>query len=288
MALPLILLCFAFLSPAHAARVEEILTLPVSVTLRHDETHNQNLHVGVFRDDSAQKPQPFLILGHGRPANGNFGAFRVDGFRKQIDYFVNRGFVVLAHLRIGYGASGGPDVENAGPCNNRDFAYSYNVGGQQTAQVLTLARSLPYIDPERGVVAGQSYGGALAIEAAARNLPGIIGAINFAGGGGGDPVNRPGQPCRPDKLEALYADYGRTARVPTLWLYSENDAFWGKDIPHAWFAAFTAQGGKGRFVQLPAVHNAGAGGGHAAFTRIQSEWQVHVDRFLNDIGFTTP
>ena len=89
-------------------------------------------------------------------------------------------------------------------------------------------------------------------------------------------------------LEALYADYGRTASVPTLWLYSENDAFWGKDIPHAWFAAFTAQGGKGRFVQLPAVHNAGAGGGHAAFTRIQSEWQVHVDRFLNDIGFTTP
>ncbi len=288
LALPLVLLCFAFLSPAHAVRVEEILTLPVSVTLRHAETHDQNLHVGVFRDDSTQEPRPFLVLGHGRPATGNFGAFRVDGFRKQIDYFVSRGFVVFAHLRIGYGASGGPDVENAGPCNNRDFAYSYKVGGQQTTQVVTLARSLPYADPERGIIAGQSYGGALAIEAASRNLPGVIGAINFAGGGGGDPVNRPGQPCRPDKLEALYADYGKTARVPTLWLYSENDAFWGKDIPHTWFSAFTAQGGKGRFIQLPAVHNAGAGGGHAAFTRIQSEWQVHVDRFLNDIGVTTP
>ena len=283
--LPLILCALlSALSPAHAARVEETIALPVTVNTRNGETLSQEMHIGIFRDDSAAAAQPFLILGHGRPANGNFAGFKVDGFRKQIDYFVERGFVVLAHLRIGYGASGGPDVENAGPCNNRDFAYSYGVGGQQTTQVLAFARTLPYVLPDKGIVAGQSYGGALAIEAASHNPPGVVGTINFAGGGGGDPVNRPGQPCRPDKLEALYAEYGKTARIPTLWLYSETDGFWGKEIPQAWFAAFVAQGGNGRFIQLPSVYRAGAGAGHAAFTRIQSEWEPHVERFLGELG----
>ena len=277
-------LLLALLPAAHAARVEETVTLPVKLELRDQETLTQNLHIGIFRNDSATTPRPFLILGHGRPANGNFANFRVDGYRKQIDYFVTRGFVVLAHLRIGYGASGGPDVEYAGRCNERDFAYSLGIGGQQTAQVLAYARTLPYVDPARGVIAGQSYGGALAIEAASHNPPGVLGTINFAGGGGGDPVNRPGQPCRPDRLEALYADYGKTARIPTLWLYSENDGFWGKDIPQTWFAAFTAQGGLGRFVQLPPVYRAGAGAGHAAFTRIQSEWEPLVGHFLDELG----
>ena len=281
-------LMFTLLPVAQAARVEETVALPVRVELRHQETLSQTMHVGIFRDDSAPGPQPFLILGHGRPANGNFANFRVDGYRKQIDYFVARGFVVLAPLRIGYGASGGPDVENAGRCNERDFAYSLGVGGQQTAQVLAYARTLPFVDPARGVIAGQSYGGALAIEAASHNPHGVLAAINFAGGGGGDPVNRPGQPCRPDRLEALYADYGKTARIPTLWLYSENDGFWGQDIPQAWFAAFSAQGSPGRFVQLPSVHGAGAGAGHAAFTRIQSQWEPHVGRFLDELGLSAP
>ena len=78
-------LMFALLPVAQAARVEETVALPVKVDLRHQETLSQTMHVGIFRDDSATGPQPFLILGHGRPANGNFANFRVDGYRKQIE-----------------------------------------------------------------------------------------------------------------------------------------------------------------------------------------------------------
>lgn len=273
-----------FCAQAVAVVTEEQIEIPVEVKNRFGLEERRVMKVGVLRESERSAPQPFLILGHGRPANGNFAGTKWSSYRQQARYFVSRGFAVFIPVRVGYGETGGIDVEESGNCNNRNFEFSYRVGGVQTRKAIELAKTMPYVNPAAGIVVGQSYGGTLAIEAAAGNIPGVVAAVNFAGGGGGDPVRRPGNPCRPDRLEDLFGDYGKSARIPTLWLYSENDAFWGKKIPHAWFEAFLRNGGRGDFVQLAPVENAEPGAGHLAFSRSMKEWSSHVDRFLAAVG----
>ncbi len=271
-----------------AAIIEEVIEMPIEVKNRFGLEAKQIMKIGVLRDDARSAPQPFLILGHGRPANGNFAGTSWTSYRAQARYFASRGFAVFVPVRVGYGETGGPDVEESGKCNDRNYEFTYRVGGEQTRKVIELAKTQSYVNPARGVVVGQSFGGTLAIEAAAGNISNVVAAINFAGGGGGDPVDRPGNPCRADRLEDLFAVYGKTAKIPTLWLYSENDAYWGKKIPHAWFAAFAKSGAKAEFVQLAPVENAGPSAGHLAFSRSMKEWRPPVERFLASVGFEKP
>lgn len=90
---------------------------------------------------------------------------------------------------------------------------------------------------------GQSYGGMTAIATAARNIPGVVGAVSFSGGAGGNPAKSPNQPGRPDVLEDVYAGYGKATTIPTLWLYSENDKSFGAGYPKEWFEAYVKKGG---------------------------------------------
>ena len=180
-------------------------------------------------------------------------------------YFVEKGFAVFVPTRIGYGVTGGDDVEYSGACNARNYPPAYEAAAQQSLKVLEHLRTLAYVDAQRGLLVGQSFGGATSLALAAGNPPGVLAAVNFAGGGGGNPTARPGDPCRADLLRKLFAGYGATARIPTLWLYSENDKYFGREHPQEWFKAFVAAGGKGEFVQLPAHGE----DGHPSFTRIQ-------------------
>ena len=49
----------------------------------------------------------------------------------------------------------------------------------------------------------------------APGAPGLIGAINFSGGAGGDPQHRPGQPCTPVQIERLWRQQAATVQVPS-------------------------------------------------------------------------
>ena len=82
-------------------------------------------------------------------------------------------------------------------------------------------------------------------------------------------------------LGKLFAGYGKTARIPTLWLYSENDQYFGKDHPQQWFKGFVAAGGEGKFVQLPAHGK----DGHGSFTSNPRAWKPAFEEFLRGNGF---
>jgi dienelactone hydrolase len=266
--------------PARAVLQEEVIELAATVADHTGRSITRPFKVTVFRDDAVAKA-PFLVLNHGRPARPD--DFKTMGRQRYGDnsrYFVQKGFVVFVPTRIGYGVTGGEDVEYSGSCNARNYPPAYEAAAQQTLTILEHLRTLAYVDAQRGLLVGQSYGGATTITLAAKNPPGVIAGVNFAGGGGGNPKNRPGDPCRPDLLRKLFADYGATAKVPTLWLYSENDKYFGKEYPQAWFKAFVATGGKGEFVQLPAHGE----DGHASFTRNPDAWKPAFEDFLRRHG----
>lgn len=262
-----------------------MVELPVTAVSIYGRSYSQPIKVVVWRDN-ARPRSPFMVLNHGRPAStADMEKMGLVKYTDNSKYFVGLGFAVFVPTRMGYGVSGGEDVEYSGGCNDKRYGPTYEAAAAQSLKVIEFARSRPYVDPARGLAVGQSYGGATAVALAARNPEGIVATVNFAGGGGGDPKGRPGNPCRNDLLEALYAGYGTTARIPSLWLYSENDRYWGKDKPHAWFAGFKAKGAPGLFVQLPPLPPELGDDGHATFTRHPSAWRPPFEAFLREQGF---
>ena len=228
----------------HAKIVEDIVDLPVKVTKADGQVVSHSIKLTIFRDDSTRARSPFLILNHGRAV---LEADRIKLGRARYSdnarYFVSRGFAVFIPTRVGYGITAGPDLEDSGPCRTKNYPPVYEAAAQQSIAVIEYAKTLPYIDPGKGLVVGQSLGGATAIALASKNIPGVMAAVNFAGGGGGNPETQPERPCRDDLLKQLFASYGATAKIPTLWLYSENDKYFGKEKPQAWFRAFMERGG---------------------------------------------
>ena len=267
---------------SHARLQEEQFDLPVKVVDAYGKPFAQSIKVTLFFDDANTTPAPVLVLNHGRAAQPadrvKLGRARYPDAAK---FFVQRGFIVAVPTRMGYGVSGGEDVEASGPCNRKDYPPGFAAAAAQTLAVLEAVRNRPDAAKDRAVIVGQSYGGATAVATAAQNPPGVVGAINFAGGSGGNPATQPQQPCAPHLLERLYRGYGETARVPMLWLYTENDMYFGPTYPRAWHAAFVAAGGKAGFVQFPPHGD----DGHSLFTRFPSVWQPRVAEFLDGLGF---
>ena len=131
------------------------------------------------------------------------------------------------------------------------------------------------------VLAGNSVGGLTSAATAATSPAGLVAFINFAGGIAGNPGKAPGKSCAPETVGEAFAVYGRTARVPSLWLYAQNDQFWGPDVPKQWHAAYIASGGEAEFVAVPPVPNAD---GHELIFVGRELWATAVESFLKRIA----
>lgn len=267
---------------AAAALIEEQHDVPVAIVDAYGKSIAQPIKVTVFFDDTTPSPRPVLLINHGRAVDGaGRAALGRARYTDASRWFARRGFAVAVPTRIGYGVSGGDDVEDSGGCGAKNYPPGYAAAVEQTLAALRFMHQRADTLKDRDVVVGQSYGGATAVAVAALNPPGTVAAINFAGGGGGNPKERPQSPCSPGRLERLFKGFGETARVPMLWIYSLNDMYFGPELPQAWFKAFQAAGGVGRFVQVPAQGD----DGHATFSRAPQVWQPIVAEFLRGQGF---
>lgn len=273
---------FTLPSPAVARTVEEVFDLPLQVDDAYGKPVARAIKVTVFRDDAASAPRPLLVLNHGRPGSATeragFGRAR---FAEHARWFVAQGFVVALPTRIGYGVTGGEDLEDTGGCANRRFAPGFEAAVQQTLAVLAAMRQRTDQVGPRALLVGQSFGGMTAVATAAQAPPGVVAAINFAGGSGGDPVARPGRPCSTAGMEQLAAQYGARSTLPTLWVYAENDKYFGPTHPREWAAAYRAAGGAAEFVQFPAAGD----DGHRLFADFPAVWHPVVVDFLRRQGF---
>jgi dienelactone hydrolase len=270
---------------ARAALREEQIDLQVQVADAHGKAIAHTIKVTVFSDDRNPKPAPVLVLNHGRAAEADGrAALGRARFAEASRFFVQRGFIVAVPTRVGYGVSGGEDVEYSGSCNRKNYPPGYAAAAAQTLAVLQTMRARPDAAPDRAVVMGQSYGGATALTLAALNPPGVQASINFAGGGGGNPRTMPMSPCAPGQLRRMFRGYGETARIPSLWIYAENDMYFGPRHPREWFDAYVDAGGKAEFIQFPPLGE----DGHQLFSRFPRVWQPKVAEFLDAQGFMVP
>ena len=100
--------------------------------------------------------------------------------------------------------------------------------------------------PKDVIVVGQSAGGWASIALSSLNPPQVKAIITFAAGRGGRVDGKPNNNCAPDKLVEATGEFGRTSRVPMLWIYIENDTFFGPALSKRMHEAFTARRRQGR------------------------------------------
>jgi hypothetical protein len=121
---------------------------------------------------------------------------------------------------------------------------------------------------------------------AARKPKGLVAVVNLAGGmrltdGTGALV------CPPETPVSALASFG-SARLPSLWIYSENDDVSAKDNIRKLHQAYTGAGGLADLHIIPPLQPSG----HFVFDLPQgrAHWLPHLDRFLraNNLPTWTP
>src|SRR5262245_5590086 len=226
---------------------------------------------------------PLVIISHGSPRVAADAKSKSADWADQIaNDFARRGYVVATVLRRGYGHSGGTVSEGYGSCKDPNYRAAGIATAQDILQAMRHFQNRPYVDPGRVVLVGVSAGGFGSIAAASLAPTGLVAVVNFAGGRGSP---SPNVVCSPDDLINAYEAYGKTVRVPSLWIYAQNDQFFGPDLARRMFAAFRNSGAPAELIIAPPY---GEDGHSTIFA--QAMWRDAVYDFLkrNHLPFDGP
>lgn len=181
-------------------------------------------------------------------------------------------------MRRGYANSEGDYAESSGACNAPDYWNSGLTEANDIGAVLKYFSTQKFVDSRHMLLVGQSAGGFGAIATASRNPPGVVGIINFAGGRGSQ---GPNEVCTEDQLVEAMGRFGKSARIPSIWLYAENDLYFRPELSRRMFAAYKAAGGVGEYVLMPPYE----GDGHTTFPSWDGSghWIPAATKFLNGL-----
>jgi dienelactone hydrolase len=250
---------------------EEIIAIPASGGIK--------LQTRVRRPQGSG-PYALAIVNHGSPPSAaQRPSMEIPSFASAADWLLSKGYMVALPLRRGYGDTGGPWAENYGPCRDPDFYRAGLASADDIGAALQFFRGRSDVKRETILVIGQSAGGWGSVATASRNPSGVVAILNFAGGRGG------AQPqvgnCVPQRLVEAAGRYGSTARIRSLWLYSENDKFFAPQLSRSMFDAYVRGGAPAQYVALPAFGD----DGHRIFGAAAGRalWQPPVEEFLTKL-----
>ena len=274
-------LLLAFMATAisvEPARAEEIrldaLKIPAVISGSNGPATYQ-LEAIVLRPDD-RLPHPLAVLNHGSPRSADDRpTMSPYGMWAQAVAFARRGWVAVAFMRRGYGRSEGGWVENFGSCADPDYAAAGRAAASEIAAVAGFMTTQPYVAKGKWISVGVSAGGFATVALTADAPHDLAAAISFAPGRGS---SGPDTVCGEKQLGSAFAQYGKTSRIPLLWVSAENDHFFGPQLVAHLTAAFSNAGGNLAFVKTPPFGS----DGHQLFNAATGIpiWSPIVDRFL--------
>jgi dienelactone hydrolase len=181
----------------------------------------------------------------------------------------------VAFTRRGYGRSGGEWAESYGSCSNPDYATAGRAGASDIAAVAKFMMAQPYVSQGKWISVGHSAGAFATVALTADPPPGLAAAIGFAPGRGSTTSDTV---CGEQQLVSAFAQYGRTSRVPLLWVSAQNDHFFGPRLVPLLSGAFSKAGGNLTYINAPSFGS----DGHQLFSAANGVpvWSPIVDRFL--------
>jgi dienelactone hydrolase len=272
---------FASDRPAKPAIQEEVWAIPVTLPT-----------IAYVVRPVGDGPFPLVVMNHGVWLNPTErGFFPLVEFRDAAMWFARRGYMVVAPTGSGYGAAALDDPKRGlyslfyskiGGCDNPNFRDAGLAVALVDKWIIDYLNEQKLIVPDKTIVVGQSAGGWAALTLSSQNLPAVRAIIAFAAGRGGRVGGKPNNNCAPDKLVAATAELGGTARVPMLWIYTENDTFFGPDLSKRMHEAYTGAGGNAEYHMLPPFGD----DGHFLITSPDGIplWAPLVGRFLDEHG----
>jgi dienelactone hydrolase len=209
------------------------------------------MHAAVLRP-SGSGPFPLVVINHGSTQNADRRLrYAMPDFAELTAWFVRQGYLVVLPQRPGHGETGGPYLENQHGCEHADFLAAGMNTAASIRSTIEYMTSQPFVRRKGVIVVGQSAGGWGALALASENPPMVKAVINFAGGRGGRSYDRANNNCAPDRLVAVAATFGQTARIPTLWIYAENDSYFGPGLSQDMAESYRRGGGRIEFHLLP-------------------------------------
>ena len=251
MALVMVLAVAAFADerPAVQTIQEEVWAIPVTLPT-----------IAYVVRPVGKGPFPLVVMNHGVSMNQTERSFfPLVEFRDAAMWFARRGYMVVAPSGSGYGAAALDEPERGlyslffskvGSCDNPNFRDAGRAVALIDKWIIEYMTDQKLIVPDNIIVVGQS-GGWAAIALSSENLPGVRAIVAFAAGRGGRVGGKPNNNCAPDRLVAATSEFGRAARTPMLWIYIENDTFFGPELSKRMHAAYTAAGGNAEYHLLP-------------------------------------
>lgn len=247
--------------------------------------HAYPLRATVFRPADApdvngeQARHPLVVINHGT-SDATRMAVAMPVYYWLSRWFVDRGYVVVLPQRRGHGATGGQMAESIGSCADPDHFHSGLAAADDIEGAANYMSAQPFVAPGEAIVVGISSGGWASLALASRNPGNVRAVINIAGGRGGRPFGqRTDTVCGEKRLIEATRSFANTARVPTLWLYADNDSYFRPDLARAMASAWQAGGGEAELHVFPPY---GEDGHNLADDRAGWEiWGSTVDNFLD-------
>lgn len=257
--------------------VRERLTLAVSLP----DGRKAELETLVTRPDRPGR-FPLAMINHGLPRDAS-AAVRMapETYSSPAIVFAQHGYAAVVVNRRGFGYSSGSINVPAGPCSDRDYTRAARAQAVDILAALAVLREELWIQPDHVVLVGHSLGGLAVLAAATEAPPGVVGIVDFAGGLG-SPM--PGVVCVPGHLIATMHDFGAATHIPGLWVFAQNDQFFGPTLARQMFNAYTAAGASAEFEAAPPYD----GDGHLLiFSPTPAVWWPRVAAFLGQLHLPT-
>lgn len=248
-----------------------------------------DLRATVFRPKTGEGPadcgddgtkRPLVIINHGTDVSTS-RAVSVPVFYWLSRWFVERGWVVVLPQRRGHGATGGELVEARDSCSRPDHYAAGHTAADDIEAAANFMTQQPFVEAKSVVAVGVSSGGWATLALGTRESSPLRAVVNFAGGRGAYAWGKPYEICDPVQLAAAAGSFGAESRVPSLWIYAENDSYFPPHIAKAMAAAYMAAGGNARFHLLPRYGREGHG--LVDDREGWSHWSSQLSSFLDTV-----
>lgn len=222
-------------------------------------------------------PHPVAVFNHG---DIEIDTVWMRHKRRYVDMLVAREFLQLDWAvafpsRSGVGLSEGNYRRFS--ASDADATYKARMQAEDILPVFEYLKTNPEINANRVIVTGQSAGGYVAMQLASMNLPGVVGAVDFSGGR----TDKKGNDAA-GYLNAMmvngFAEFGKSTKVPTLWVFAENDSRYTANTIRTSHQAFVEAGGKATLSLSPPVE----GDGHLVYHKPEL-WRPVLREYLTTL-----
>lgn len=276
----LAVLAMASLVPAGAGRAAPLVSENTFLTV-DIAGQPYRLQALITKEAGRTAPLPVALVTHGMSADlEQRQALSPAANARMARDLARRGWLAVAVVRRGFGQSVGPTPYSLRQCPAVSFAELLDDQTDDVAAALAAIATRPDADGTRMIAIGASVGGAVVLNLAARAPQGLRAVVNVSGGlrmsmGGGAPAP---ESCAAEDLLPVFAAYGAKSRLPTLWIYAENDLMFPGAYVRKLHEAYVAGGGRSEFHMFDPIGN----DGHNIFGSFDGllRWVPVMDRFL--------